>query len=488
MFEQKITYLTDIALLIEKKIKEKAARLALQEMPHMPTLGSGYEAISKTMLDMIIKKEFGATVYLSEGFIRIDGATATSQIDIVLSSQPGEQFGDTTSYYHDIENVLCIIEVKKTLNKAAFTDSMQHLTEIKDLYIEAIDKKTIPLNSAAVSHAKSAIEILKRAPLEIDLHARKLDLSALTLPEKVLFWSFYLESALPPYIVHGFDGYRTELGLQNAFADYVDNQSIKKKWITYIPSLVTSGELSVVKATGNPFFYKDEEEASVFFMSANSLPMELMLMIITNRLIATKVITDPWGAIYTKNSFSPFLKASVDLEETQTFSARFVHVLFERDMLTDDAYRLKNPPPPMIGAAATQFILTQFFKLRVRQRSLCYRIPPTNDPKDRQALEEIENIGIPVDLEGFIGEVTFAFKRHPSNGTAMISQSIATIQHFAHYYKDPELDVVITYKNGVRGLEFSDDLRLKLDMQINNLMDMQLIIPEETARKLSLLD
>jgi hypothetical protein len=488
MLEQKITYLKEIAILIEEKISEMAAKLELQPMPHMPTLGSGYEAISKTTLETTLKEKLHAPVYLSEGFVRIAGEMAGQQIDIILSSKPGEQYGNTASFIHNIEDVLCIIEVKKTLDKSSFTDSMQHLTVIKDSYIDAITKGTIPLNFAAVDHARNVVSILKHAPLLIEKKKGKINLTNLTLPEEVLFWSFYLEWALPPYIVHGFDGYKTEQGLQNAFSKYVDNKDIKKRWITYIPSLVMSGKLSIVKATGNPFFYKEGEEVSVFFMSANSLPMELMLMIIVNRMVATGLVDKSWGSIYTENSFCPFLKAIVNLEVLDRFSARFTRVLFKRNNILDEAYRLKNTPPPgKIGPAATNVIQSHIFNLLARERGLFCRVPFLNDIESLQALEEIERLGIPVDLEGFMAEVDFAFRANPSDGTAIIDQSISKMERFVLYYPEPVIDAVLRYKNGKTDLKLSERFQKKIDRQIDDYSARGWLISEEIARKYSLI-
>ncbi|MGP9590610.1 DUF6602 domain-containing protein, partial [Halomonas sp. AOP42-B2-16] len=113
--------------LLEHFIQEEARKLAGVEMPHMPTLGSAYEEITKQGVDQnfVIPKSLNISVV--SGFIEMGGEMLPEQIDCMLVCGAGRRYGLTDQYIYDIENILCVFEVKKTLSKKDFSDAISHL-------------------------------------------------------------------------------------------------------------------------------------------------------------------------------------------------------------------------------------------------------------------------------------------------------------------------------------------------------------------------
>ena len=116
--------------LLEQFIKVETKKLEGIDMPHMPTLGSAYEEVTKQGID----KDFAIPKFLDlrvvSGFISVADKMLPQQIDCMLVHGDGEKYGLTEQYIYDIDKVLCIFEVKKTLRKADYLDAFEHLGAI----------------------------------------------------------------------------------------------------------------------------------------------------------------------------------------------------------------------------------------------------------------------------------------------------------------------------------------------------------------------
>jgi len=113
------------------------------DMLHMPTLGSAYEEITKQGIyqDFAIPK--GLDLRVVSGFISIGGEMLAEQIDCMLVHGQGERYGLTQQYKYDINNVLCIFEVKKNLRKADYVDALQNLAKIRRKFADNFEERLI---------------------------------------------------------------------------------------------------------------------------------------------------------------------------------------------------------------------------------------------------------------------------------------------------------------------------------------------------------
>ena len=129
--------------LLELFIKEETKKLEGIKMPHMPTLGTAYEEVTKQGIDknFSIPKKLDLSVV--SGFVSIGGEVLPEQIDCMLVHGSGERYGLTQQYFFDIENVLCIFEVKKNLTKADYIDAMEHLAKIRRKFADHFEHKLV---------------------------------------------------------------------------------------------------------------------------------------------------------------------------------------------------------------------------------------------------------------------------------------------------------------------------------------------------------
>ncbi|WP_405121635.1 DUF6602 domain-containing protein [Pseudomonas petroselini] len=296
--------------LLERFIEVETQKLDGFDMPHMPTLGSAYEEITKQGIyqDFAIPKHLDLRVV--SGFISIEGRMLPQQIDCMLVHGEGKQFGRTQQFDYDIESVLCIFEVKKTLRKSDYVDAIDHLATIRKKFAENFEKKLINENyKPNIAPARRWFSQItgKIAP------ENYLDMHSLPKSEGILFYTLIQESLAPMTIIHGYEGYKTEQGLRSAFLDIIE-----EKWkqggeglgIPSIPTLVTSNRYCLVKGNGVPFLVLTEknEWVSVFSTCHNSA--KLILELIWSKIAIYFDVNMPWDDGLHMDSIEPLLIAT----------------------------------------------------------------------------------------------------------------------------------------------------------------------------------
>lgn len=127
--------------LLEKFIEIEKIQLSKIDMPHMPTLGSAYEEITRQGIDQSYILPEGLDLKVVSGFISIDGNLLPQQIDGMLVCGDGQQYGRTKEFIYPIDQVLCIFEVKKTLKKSDYIDAFDHLRIIRSKYAKYFESR-----------------------------------------------------------------------------------------------------------------------------------------------------------------------------------------------------------------------------------------------------------------------------------------------------------------------------------------------------------
>ncbi|MCM2130038.1 DUF6602 domain-containing protein [Larsenimonas rhizosphaerae] len=274
--------------LLEYFIEAEEKKISGVEMPHMPTLGSAYEEITKQGIDQHFAIPKHLDLKVVSGFIELSGKMLPEQIDCMLVCGEGKRFGITEQYIYDIENVLCVFEAKKTLSKKDFSDAVSHLGKIKKAFSEYFEHKLI---NEAYDPDVDVIGLRfsqltgKAAPTHY------MGIHELPESEGMLFYALVQEFFAPVTIIHGYSGYTTERGIRKAFLDIIEEKKAEDGigvGIPTIPSLVTSGNYSLIKGNGLPFLgvCQDNKWAPVLSTRYNSakLILELIWMKISVRL------------------------------------------------------------------------------------------------------------------------------------------------------------------------------------------------------------
>lgn len=305
------------------------------DMLHMPTLGSAYEEITKQGIyqDFAIPK--GLDLRVVSGFISIGGEMLAEQIDCMLVHGQGERYGLTQQYKYDINNVLCIFEVKKNLRKADYVDALQHLAKIRRKFADNFEERLINEGyKPDITNARRRFSQLtgKVAPEEY------LDIHHLSKADGILFYALVQESLSPITIIHGYEGYKTESGLRSAFLDILEEAwKNGAGWgIPSIPTLVTSNNFCLVKGSGIPFLVVQNKNEWVSVFSTRHNSAKLILELIWSKIGEYFNAKMPWNDGLHMDSVQPLLIAEArEVDEAAGWAYRTVE-FNEKHMVRGD--------------------------------------------------------------------------------------------------------------------------------------------------------
>lgn len=279
------------------------------DMPHMPTIGDGYESITKNMLshDYILPPEFDLRVV--SGFIRVQGKLVEQQIDCMLVVGEGRRYGLTEQYFYEIENVLCVFEVKKTLRKSDLSDALEHLSAIRKAFTNEFERRVkeegyIPDIFSARKHFA---QITGRETIN---DYRKIN--DLPPEDGMLLYSLVQEMHAPVTIIHGYGGYKTESGIRNAFGDILQEKFDSGNYsfgVLSLPSVITSNDFSLVKTGGLPFVVTNGNSEWVSIVSTRFNPAEIILEVVWSKISSFFGCSMPWDDDIYMNNLSPLMIA-----------------------------------------------------------------------------------------------------------------------------------------------------------------------------------
>lgn len=294
--------------LLNEFIEVEKTKLEGFDMPHMPTLGTAYEEITKQGIyqDFAIPKNLDLRVV--SGFISIGGEMLAEQIDCMLVHGEGAKYGLTQQYVYDIESVLCIFEVKKTLRKSDYIDAMQHLAKIRRKFADNFEDRLNEGYKPDIAYARRRFSQLtgKVAPEEY------LGIHSLSKADGLLFYVLVQESLAPITIIHGYEGYKTEKGLRTVFSDILEDA-----WkaggsgfgIPSIPTLVTANNFCLVKGSGVPFVVVKNKDEWVPVFSTRHNSAKLILELIWSKISNYFDVKMPWDDGLHMDSIQPLLIA-----------------------------------------------------------------------------------------------------------------------------------------------------------------------------------
>jgi hypothetical protein len=320
--------ITQASDLLNAFIQEEILKISSIDMPHMPTLGTAFEEITKNGIQQNFVIPPGLDLKVVSGFMRIGERTLPNQIDCMLVHGEGERYGSTHEYFYDVENILAIFEVKKKLNSTAFKDAYEHLGALRKSFShhfsEKMDRGEIrpDIKSASLYYSKITGE---PGPEQYD------DIQYLDNQKKVLFYSMVIEQLSPVNIIHGYEGYSTEYGLRKILIDSIEqnnkpqkrkkaNNTTKKKPINLnpylgmncFPNLITSNNFSLAKTNGYPYFMPSKYKNKFTLMaSSRENPLRLMLEMIWTKISLRFGIDMPWGDDLSQEIITPLLFAQV---------------------------------------------------------------------------------------------------------------------------------------------------------------------------------
>ncbi|PUA18622.1 DUF6602 domain-containing protein [Glaciimonas sp. PCH181] len=275
--------------LLTSFIAAERKNVELINMPHMPTLGSAYEAIANAGIENEFVLPPNLDLRVVSGFIE----GIPNQIDGMLVRGEGQRYGLTDQYIYPIEQVLCVLEVKKTLNKSDLIDGIQHLAAVQRLFSQRFSARIeageeFDFHLARESYAKLTGRAGPRTDAALD---------ALPAPDRLLFATLARHLYAPVTVLLGFDGYGTEHGLREAMVDIVESNLGNDSDTSpdLLPSLITAGTFSLVKCTGRPYLVSGPKDTWVLLASARHNVARILLEFLWTKISVFCEVCMPFG-------------------------------------------------------------------------------------------------------------------------------------------------------------------------------------------------
>ncbi|MFV8871264.1 DUF6602 domain-containing protein [Serratia fonticola] len=310
--------------------------LADMPMPHMPTLGDGYEAITRDALMEDFALPPALNLQVVSGFVSIGGSMLKNQVDCMLVSGEGRKYGRTNVFIYDVEQVLCVFEVKKTLTKAALSDAVEHLAVIRKAYSEYFEDK-LEKESYIPDIENARINFAQLTGRDGPKHYY--EINDLPIEDRMLFYTLVQESLAPVSIIHGYNGYGTEAGLRTAFIDILEEKfssGDRSYGVPSIPALITSNEYCLIKTSGVPFVVLNVNSEWVTLVSTRFNSAEVILEIVWSKIANYFKCAMPWDDGIYMNNISPMLIAKVGADSEKAGWIYKPVEFTEKQLIRDD--------------------------------------------------------------------------------------------------------------------------------------------------------
>jgi hypothetical protein len=217
---------------------------------HRPTIGKMYEGLTKSLLDKAMFNGLGLQI-VKNSFIRITPSLVSQEYDIMIIEGQGNPIPYADGAVEvELENVLAIIQVKKTLNPQQLEEGYLNLRNVFDIADFEVmpDYQLDMFADCYQSIAKESISLNKRLRNVFQ-----------SVTHEAIFHILRWEAFLPIRILFSYDGYKTEQGIRDAFFNFlIPNRSSTSSKIAgfsplHFPNLIINSNFSIIKNNGLPY-------------------------------------------------------------------------------------------------------------------------------------------------------------------------------------------------------------------------------------------
>ena len=237
---------------------------------HGPMIGNMYEGLTKELMNKAIFS--GLNLKVCSGKIMNSNGDLSNQIDCMIVHGEGKQLPFSEDYVYNINDIVAVIEVKKNLFSNDLASAYNNLLSVKKLTTPDKDMKTNMLEIAYEQIYGQTLPDFK-------------DVKNLSIENQLLYHSLVVESYLPLRIIFGYDGFKSEENLRNAFVDYI-NKNIGEKGfgIVSFPNLIIDNQYSLIKTNGMPYALATDTKKWIAYASYSTDPLILLLELLWTRL------------------------------------------------------------------------------------------------------------------------------------------------------------------------------------------------------------
>jgi hypothetical protein len=268
------------AELLQALMTAEAQKIAEQQIVHRTTIGNMYEGLTADLITKGIFRGFNLNVITNSFIVGADGQL-TKEMDVLIIEGQGEKLPYTEQYKVFPEQVIAVIQVKKTLNKQQIEDAYFNLKNVYDIS----EFKHFP-DYALTIFRNSFSQICKK-----DIVDRgKLRTTFASTTEEQIFHMLKLEALMPVRIVLGYEGYASEFGFREGFMGFLEDKKSTLEQMNhgysplYFPDLIINEGVSILKGKAMPYVGPMIDGQWAFYFSNSSNPIIHLLEMIWTRL------------------------------------------------------------------------------------------------------------------------------------------------------------------------------------------------------------
>lgn len=209
--------------------------LAQQQVQHPPTIGAMYEGLTQDLIRLALP--VASPLSVVSGFAVGADGTRSRQLDCMVVFGDGRQIPYTNTFEYPIDQVVAVIEVKKSLYKDEFEDCFQNLQSLR-----LKGHRSGPVRA----HGQTAFETISGHALPDNVN----DVQDPILRQ--LLHQLMLEANSPARIVLGYEGYKTAKALRQGLSNHL--ATLQGKYgagPSSLPDLILNPNAAVVVGSGN---------------------------------------------------------------------------------------------------------------------------------------------------------------------------------------------------------------------------------------------
>lgn len=238
-----------VADLLKLLADAEAIRINQAGIVHAPTIGAMYEGLSAKLLNKSLPA--GLDLQIVSGFATDGQGGLSGQLDCMLVRGQGEAVPHTSLHKWPVQDIIAILEVKKTLYGTELADSYDQVRDVSRIFSSWVQNAksdhTFDLNASFRVYAEVTGEVAPKADAWAHHREQHLD-------RHLILHTIMSDQMVPARIILGYGGYKTEAGLRQGFLDYMAGQVNKAGYgPSSIPNLIIAGGNSLVKLSGHPY-------------------------------------------------------------------------------------------------------------------------------------------------------------------------------------------------------------------------------------------
>lgn len=247
------------------------------EIDHPVMFGDMYEGLTRELLKKAIFE--GADLRVVAGKIRNSKGKLSHQLDCMIVVGEGEQIPFTSHFVYAPEQVVMIVEVKKTLYGTQVEESMALFQQFWAEVAEPMQPRTRIVADAWRALCGTHLPSYEEA-------------NALPFHQQMLYHTLVVESSLPLRVVFGYEGYVDELKLREGYLAWLEkikglpHERRFRLNLNTFPNLVVCRQASILKMDGQPYAVPLREDGYCCWLaSSGRQPMRFLLEMLWTRLV-----------------------------------------------------------------------------------------------------------------------------------------------------------------------------------------------------------